>query len=114
MAKKGHSAASRRQAALRAAMTNVQRTSTVERGTSTVAREARPERPQPQPVEVPAPKRTTSRTDAGRMSRVVAATPTKAPDASIQYPYVLSDLKQLGIIAAAMFAVLIVLSLIIR
>lgn len=107
MAKKGHSAAARRQAASRAAMNNVQRT-------AAVPREPRPERIQPAMVENTVPKRTTTRTDAGRMGKVVGAPPTKTPEASIQYPYVLGDLKQLGIIAAAMFAVLIILSLIIR
>ena len=107
MAKKGHSAASRRQAASRAAMNNVQRS-------PAVAREPRAERTQSEPEGVPAPKRAAPRTDAGRMSKVVAASSAKAAEASIQYPYVLSDLKQLGIIAAAMFAVLIILSLIIR
>lgn len=107
MAKKGHSAASRRQAARRAAADNVQRS-------AAVPREPRPERIQPAPVENTVPKRTATRTDAGRMGKVIAAPPTKAPEASIQYPYVLGDLKQLGITAAAMFAVLIVLSLIIR
>ncbi|MHB1355619.1 MAG: hypothetical protein ACYCZF_06550 [Anaerolineae bacterium] len=107
MAKKGHSAASRRQAASRAAMNNVQRPTAVER-------EPRQERTQSESVGAPAPKRVAPRTDVGRMSRVVAAPSAKPPEASIQYPYVLSDLKQLAITAAAMFAVLIVLSLVIR
>jgi hypothetical protein len=107
MAKKGHSAASRRQAASRAALNNVQRS-------TTMAREQRAERTQSSPVDVPAPKHAAPRADVGRVNKVVATSPAKAPEASMQYPYVLGDLKQLGIIAAAMFAVLIILSLIIR
>jgi hypothetical protein len=107
MAKKGHSAASRRQAASRAAMNNVQRS-------TTVSREQSVERTQPTPVDTPATKRVTPRTDSGRVSKVLATSASKAPEASMQYPYVLGDLKQLGIIAAAMFGVLIILSLIIR
>lgn len=107
MAKKGHSAASRRQAVSRAAMSNVQRS-------TTVAHDPRLERTQSEPEGVTAPKRVTPRTDTAKMTKVVAAPSNKAAEASIQYPYVLSDLKQLGIIAAAMFAVLIILSLIIR
>jgi hypothetical protein len=107
MAKKGHSAASRRQVASRSARNNVQRT-------VNVVREPRPERISPEPVEVPAIKRPTLRVDTNRMGKLAADSPTKALDASVQYPYVLNDLKQLGITAAAMFALMIVLALIIH
>jgi hypothetical protein len=107
MAKKGHSAASRRQAAARVAMNNVQRT-------TAVAREPRKERTQPEATETPAAIRTTPRITVEKTSRASVKPAIQSPDASIQYPYVIGDLKQLGIIAAAMFAVLIILSLIIR
>lgn len=107
MAKKGHSAASRRQAAHRAATNNVQRS-------ATIPRESRPERTQAAPSESMTPKRTVPRTDAGRISKEVVGLSAKVPETGNQYAYVLNDLKQLGIVAAAMFAVLIVLSFIIH
>ena len=107
MAKKGRSAASRRQAARRVSANNSQHS-------AAVPRVPRPERTQLATVENKAPKSTAPRVDSSRMGKVVAGPSSKAKDASIQYPYVLGDLKQLGIIAAAMFAVLIILSLIIR
>lgn len=39
---------------------------------------------------------------------------TTAPDFTSEYRYVLGDLKRLGIIAASMFATLIVLALVLR
>jgi hypothetical protein len=43
-----------------------------------------------------------------------APPPKKQIDFSTEYRYVLGDLRKMGVIAAAMFAILIVLSLIIR
>lgn len=43
-----------------------------------------------------------------------AASYSKAVDFRAEYPHVLGDLKRIGILAAAMFATLVVLALIIR
>jgi hypothetical protein len=46
--------------------------------------------------------------------RVSAASAAKPLDPNAQYKYILGDLKQLGITAAAMFVVLIALAFVIR
>jgi hypothetical protein len=50
----------------------------------------------------------------GTTSARASAAPAKAVDFSTEYHYVLGDLKRIGILAAASFAVLVALALLIR
>jgi len=71
-------------------------------------RAARPVEPIVRPAVTP-----TSRPEGPSRPTMPAAASKKA-DLVAEYRYVVSDLKRLGILAAAMFALLVVLALIVR
>lgn len=68
-----------------------------------------------------APRRNVSQSKPVTQAQATVARPTEAPkahkdadnvDFASEYSYVLSDLKRLGLLAAAMFATLVVLALV--
>ncbi|MCE5257544.1 MAG: hypothetical protein LLG44_00610 [Chloroflexi bacterium] len=102
MAKRGRSAAQKRK------VNRVPASGAVRTGSA----QASQSRPTAQTASAK-PSTPTPKAAAGPSISTKKATPP-AVDTNAQYAYVLGDLKQLGITAAAMFIVLIVLSLIIH
>jgi hypothetical protein len=72
----------------------------------------RARRPLPSPSFSPVPSQATP--EAARPAPGASPTPGKKVDFAAEYYYVLHDLRAMGIIAAAMLAVLVALSFIIR
>ena len=90
------------------------------------AHKRRKSAPRPTRREAPTASESTSAATSATPARpaalakaVVPSIPTsrsaaKAPDFSVEYRYVLSDLKRLGILAVGSFVALVILALIIR
>lgn len=79
------------------------------------SRRARKRRPPVQQPQAPAARPTTATAPAVQVTRKPAAAPSPTVvDFSKEYRYVIADLKRIGILAAAMMGLLVVLSFIIR
>ncbi len=69
---------------------------------------------QPKDIEAAAPQARPATTRPSARPSTMAARPTKQVDLHSEYPFVGKDLRRLGLTAAAMFTVLILLNLVLN